>query len=69
MTGSCVSVLVLPGSSSVFRRKEGQACTCLSTLLLISSKLDMVSDLWTENTAMAHSFIQQHCHTVASSNY
>lgn len=69
VAGSCKSVLALPGSSSVFRRKEGQACTCLSTLLFISSKLDMVSDLRTENTALAHLFIQQHCHTVASSNY
>lgn len=44
--GSCGSVLALPGSPSVLRRKDGRTCTCLSTLLLISSKVVMVGDLW-----------------------
>lgn len=48
MVGSCGSVLVLPGSPSGLRRKDGQTCTCLSTLLLISSKVDMVADLRAE---------------------
>lgn len=51
--GSGTSVLLLAGSSSVLRRKDGHTCTCLSTLLLISSKVDMVGGLRAESTATA----------------
>ena len=45
VAGSCGSALALPGSCSVLRRKDGHTCTCLSTLLLMSSKVDMAGDL------------------------
>ena len=41
--GSGGSAPLLAGSSSVLRRKDGHTCTCLSTLLLISSKVDMAA--------------------------
>lgn len=50
--GSGGSALPLAGSSSVLRRKDGHTCTCLSTLLLISSKVDMAGDLWAEHPAL-----------------
>lgn len=52
MGGSCESVLVLSGSCSVLRRKEGHTCTCLSTLLLMSSKVDMAAT-WREPISLS----------------
>lgn len=50
--GSCESVLVLSGSCSVLRRKDGHTCTCLSTLLLMSSKVDMAAT-WKEHICLS----------------
>lgn len=45
--------MVAAGSPSALRRKVGHACTCRSTLLLISSRVVMAAGLRAERTAAA----------------